>query len=97
MIGRRDCLIDQECSRTLGKSVVHRSSSIFMTGLEFKESLDRIGLLIVIDDCVMCPAHEYEVREGVPLDIGLLIIVTGAARPCRLDVTDFANHRLPLD
>ncbi len=57
-------------------------------GFELYQPLCSVCLLIVINDCVMRPAHQNEVGEAVPFSGGLPIVVARASRFGAIDVAD---------
>ena len=92
LINREDTLVDQHLGRPLCKVVWNWARTTFVIGLHLKKALHRVGLFIRIDHVVVPPAQKKQVLESVALGGALLGVVSSAARPCPLDVTDLANN-----
>ena len=76
---------------------LERLRPFLVFGFELYQPLCSVCLLIVINDCVMRPAHQNEVGEAVPFSGGLPIVVARASRFGAIDVADFTDYGVTLD
>src|ERR671933_679112 len=69
----------------------------FVPLLDLLELLDRIGLLVSIDNLVVRLAHQHKVLESVPLLFSLLRVKPRSLRARSLDVTDLPSDDFLMD
>jgi hypothetical protein len=89
LIDRRHRLIDEKHGGSLGNLVFYWRRPAFVIALDLHQSLNRVGLFVVIDDGVVCSAHQDEVVIAVSLCGGLPRVVSWTARVRSLDMADF--------
>ena len=58
LVGASNELIDQQACRVVRKPPLDRRGVLLMRGFHPHQPFDRIGFLIVIDDCVMRAAQQ---------------------------------------
>jgi hypothetical protein len=72
-------------------------AAALVIGLHLEEALDRVSLRVIVDHRMMVRAQKEEVVIAVPVGGGLVGVVRGTVRACRLDVTDLPDDALAMD
>jgi hypothetical protein len=65
--------------RPFGEIIIDASRPAFVVGFHLPEAVNCVGILVVIDNVVMPPAHEDQVVETAALDGALLSVIASAA------------------
>jgi hypothetical protein len=97
LIYRTDGLVNEELSCGSRTILGDWRCSLFMIGFHLDETLDCVGLLVIVDDRMMDAAQQDQIVVAVPVSRGLIYVVAGTTWARRFDVADFSDERLTLD